>query len=206
MRCDMQACGPHLVAVDPVSGDAITHFGHGARVDVRCVRAVIFLGQAKGPAHFAGEHLRDEVPLLLFGAKVTQHQHLHEVADDGAFILQIIVKAKALGGQVMPDDSHGEVGAILAAKLLRDGKAIMPGGIGNAIHFAQQLFPLMPGQAVIVPIGPRVFAAVVEEAFIVIARLNGLDLALNEGVEFPEIVGDVLWNFKKHGRSSPMFF
>jgi hypothetical protein len=131
-----------------------------------------FFGQAERPAHAPSEHLGDEVTLLLFGAEIAQHQHLHEVADDRAFVLKVVVQAEALGRQMMADHRHGEVGAVLAAKFFRDGKAEMPGGIGKAAHLAQQFFPVVARQAVIVPIGAGMFAAMIEEPFIIVLRLQ----------------------------------
>ena len=45
-------------------------------------------------------HAGREIALLLGRAEITQHQHLHQIADDGAFILQIIVQAKALRREI----------------------------------------------------------------------------------------------------------
>ncbi len=69
--------------------------------------------------------------------------------------------------------------------------AQMAGSVGEILGLAQQRFPLMPRQAAIVEIGARPFAAVIEEADVVIGRFQRLDLAGDEAVEFVEIGDEV---------------
>ena len=88
---------------------------------------------------------------------------------------------------MLADHGHPEVGAVLAAIALRDREAQMAGGVGEILGLAQQRFPFMPRQAAIVEIGARPFAAVIEEADVVVGLLQRLDLALDEAVEFVEI-------------------
>ena len=102
-------------------------------------------------------------------------------------VLQIVVQAKALGGKMLADHGHPEIGAVLAAIALRDREAQMPGGVGEILHLAQQRFPFMPRQAAIVEIGARPFAAMIEEADVVVGLLDRLDLARDEAIEFVEI-------------------
>jgi hypothetical protein len=54
------------------------------------------------------------------------------------FVLQIVVKAKPLGGEVLADDRKPELGARLPTKLLGPGKAQMTRGVGAAARFRQQ--------------------------------------------------------------------
>ncbi len=63
----------------------------------------------------------------------------------------------------------------------------MPGRVGEVLRLAQQRFPFMPGQAALVEIGPRPFAAMIEEADVVIGLFQRLDLARDESIEFVEI-------------------
>src|SRR5439155_8526500 len=114
-----------------------------------------------------------------------------QVADDGMLVLQIVVKAKSLGGKMLADHGHPEIGAVLAAVTFRDREAQMTGGIGKVFHLAQQRFPFMPRQPAIVEIGARPFATVVEEANIVVGLFQRLDLARDETVEFSEIGDEV---------------
>ena len=67
----------------------------------------------------------------------------------------------------------------------------MAGGVGEVLGLAQQRFPFVPRQAAIVEIGARPFAAVIEEADVVVGLFQRLDLARDEAVEFVEIGGEV---------------
>ena len=79
---------------------------------------------------------------------------------------------------MLADHGHPEIGAVLAAIALRDRKAQMAGRIGAVLGLAQQRFPFMPRQAAIVEIGARPFAAMIEEADVVVGLFQRLDLAL----------------------------
>ena len=63
----------------------------------------------------------------------------------------------------------------------------MPGVVGEVLRLAQQRFPFVPRQPAILEIGARPFAAMVEEADVVVGFLQRLDLARDEAVEFGEI-------------------
>ena len=63
----------------------------------------------------------------------------------------------------------------------------MPRGIGLARRGAEKLFPLVARQPLIVPIGARMFAAVVEKADIVVGVLERLDLGLDKRIELVQI-------------------
>ena len=104
-----------------------------------------------------------------------EHQQQADVvADDGVLVLQVVVEAEALAGQVLADDGHPEVGAVLAAVLLGEGVAVVAGGVGPAAHLAEQRLPLLVGQAAALPVGAGVLAAVVEEAVVVVLLWRGL--------------------------------
>ncbi len=91
-----------------------------------------------------------------------------KIADDRMLVLQIVVQAEALRGEMLADHGHPEIGAVLAAIALRDRKAQMAGLVGAVLRLAQQRFPFMPRQAAIVEIGARPFAAMIEEADVVV--------------------------------------
>jgi len=59
----------------------------------------------------------------------------------------------------------------------------MAGSIRTVLGLAQQRLPFMPRQAAIVEISARPFAAMVEEADVVVGLLQRLDLACDETVE-----------------------
>ncbi len=63
----------------------------------------------------------------------------------------------------------------------------MAGGVREILGLAQQRFPFMPRQAAILEIGARPFAAMIEEADVVVGFFQRLDLARDEAVEFGEI-------------------
>ena len=125
--------------------------------------------------------------LLLVVAVAVEHGDERQIADDRMFVLQIIVQAKSLGGKMLADHRHPEIGAVLAAVLFRDRKSQMPGLIGEILHPAQQRLPFLPRQPAIVEIGARPFAAMIEETDIVVSLLDRLDLARDELIELVEI-------------------
>ncbi len=78
------------------------------------------------------------------------------------------MQSEALAGEVLADHGHAEVGAVLAAVLLRERVAVVPGGVGAAAGLVQQRLPLVVGQTAAFPVGARVLAPVVEEADVVV--------------------------------------
>ena len=88
----------------------------------------------EGDALLAGEHALEIALLLLLGTEAVQQQRHREVADDRALVLQVVVQAKTLVRQMLADDRHGEVGAVLAAEFLRQAEAQVAGLVGAALH------------------------------------------------------------------------
>ena len=82
----------------------------------------------------------------------------------------------------------------------------MPGGVGEVFRFAQQRFPFMPRQAAFVEIGPRPFAAMVEETDVVVGLFERLDLARDKTIEFIEIGDKVGRQCEIQGNSSRLSF
>jgi hypothetical protein len=62
------------------------------------------------------------------------------------------------------------------------------------IHFADQRTPFRTQAAVIISVGSRAFAAMIEELHIL--ALERLDLGLDKGVQFPKLVGDFPGQFE----------
>ena len=120
-------------------------------------------------------------------AVAVEHGDDRQIADDRMLVLQIVVQAEALGGKMLADHRHPEVGTVLAAIALRDREAQMAGVVGEVLGLAQQHFPFVPRQAAVVEIGARPFAAVIEEADVVVGLFERLDLARDEAIEFGEI-------------------
>ncbi|MNN09305.1 hypothetical protein D3C81_1221830 [compost metagenome] len=117
-------------------------------------------------------------------------------------VLQVVVQAQALGGEMLADHGHGQVGAILAAELGGQGEAQVTGRVGATLGLGQQVFPIVPGQAAAIIVGAGPFAAVVEEAFVVVLRLKRSDLGRDEGVQFRQIAGQFGGQFEVHFGSS----
>ncbi len=175
---------------------------HRYGLHVRGVGAMRGFGQTEGDAVAFIEHAVGELGLLFGRAEVAQHQHEGVVGDDRMFGLQVVVQAQALGRQVLADHGHPQVAAVLAAVLFGQGKAQVAGLVGQAPHLLQQRLPFGPRQAVVVEIGARPFAAVVEEALVVVARLQRHDLAFDEGVEFAQVGHQVGGQVEVHVQGS----
>ena len=112
-----------------------------------------------------------------------------------------LCRPRPLRGEVLADDRHAEVGAVLAAVLLRERVAVVAGGVGAPARLARAAASHSSfGQAAAVPVGAGVLAPVVEEADVVVRLLERLDLALDEVVELDEVVGEVLGDVEVHER------
>jgi len=72
--------------------------------------------------------------------------------------------------------------------------------IGQPPGLAEQLLPLLVREPLVVPIGARILATVIEESDVVVSLLERLDLAFDELIEFYEVVGQVLGNVEVHER------
>ena len=114
----VHARGPHFFAIDQPALDPIAGLAHGRGFHKGGVRAVIGFGQAKGWPKLSGHHERDQGVALLGRAKIAQHQHKRVIADNRMLVLQIIMQAKALGGQMLADHGHPKIRAVLPAKFL----------------------------------------------------------------------------------------
>ena len=186
---------PRLLAVDhPLVAVAL-----GVGLHVRRVRAVLRLGDAEGEAAAAEGQVVDPLGLLLVGAVLQHQQQADVVADDRVLVLQVVVQSESLRRQVLADHRHPEVGAVSPAELLREGVAVVPGGVGKPAGLAEQRLPLLVGQAAALPVGAGVLPAVVEEADVVVLLLERTDLPLDEVVELVEVRGKVLGQFEVHG-------
>src|SRR6266436_4263138 len=102
---------------------------------------------------------------------------------------------------MLADNGHPEIGAILTAVPLRNREAQMSGVVGKISHPAQQRLPFRPRQSAMLEISARPFAAVIEEADVVIGFFNRLDLARDELVEFGEVGDQVGRQCKIQGNS-----
>jgi hypothetical protein len=106
---------------------------------------------------------------------------------------------------MFPDHGHPEVRTVLAAVTLRDREPQMAGRVSEVLGLAQQRFPFMPRQAAVFEIGARPFAAMVEEADVVVGLLQRFDLARDEAIEFIEICCEVGRQVEIQGGHSPNY-
>ena len=113
------------------------------------------------------------------------------------------MEPQALRSEMLANDGHAEVSAILTAKLLGQGITIMTRRVGAPAHLPKELLPLVPGQTAVLEIGPGPFAPMVEEALVVVLRLERLDFRLDEFIEGCQIGLKFCWNFEIHATYPP---
>ena len=105
---------------------------------------------------------------------------------------------RPLRSEVLADDRHAEVRAVLAAELLGQRVPVVARGVGESPGLAEQLLPLLVREPFALPIGARILATVIEESDVVVSLLERLDLAFDEVIELYEVVGQVLGNVEIH--------
>jgi hypothetical protein len=107
------------------------------RLEPGRVAAVIRLRETEADPVRAGDHAVEK-HLLLFGRTEALHHHDDgKIADDRRLVLEIVVKAEAFCGEVLADDRHCEVRAVLSAELARQPEAQMAGLVGAAAHLGE---------------------------------------------------------------------
>ena len=111
------------------------------------------------------------------------------------------MQPETLVGQVLADDRHLQVAGVLPTELRGQRQAEPTGGVRTPAHLAEQLLPVGPRHAVVVEVGPRPLAAVIEEPDVVVLRLQRLDLGIDERIELIERVLDVGGNLEVHRAS-----
>src|SRR4051812_40848394 len=94
--------GPSWGGPGPWAGPA------GRRLHVGGVGPVGGLGDAEGEATGAGEELGHPLLLLGLGAVVEHEEEADVVADDPALVLEVVVEAEPLAGEVLADDRHAQ--------------------------------------------------------------------------------------------------
>ena len=179
----------------------VPRFRDGARFHVRRVGAVLGFCETEGDDALALEAAEDELLLLRLGAEFLEHGDEREIAHDRVLVLKVVVEAEALCREMLADHRHPEVGAILAAVLFRCGETPVAGGVGAALGFGEEGFPFRAGKAVVLEIGARPFAAVVEVADVIVRALERPDLCFDEGVKFGEIGDELGGQIEIHGSS-----
>ena len=110
------------------------------------------------------------------------------------------MQAEPLGRQMFSNDRHREIRAVLAAVLLGQREAVMARPVGPPAHLAQQRLPLVTRQAAPLEVRARPFAAMIEEANIVVFAFERFDLALDKFVELAQISFDISRDVEIHER------
>ena len=156
------------------------------------------LGQTERQVFLAGDDALD-IGLLLRRAVVGERRYDREIADDRGFVLQIVVQAEALGGEMLADRRDRQIGGCLTAAGFGQAVAQMARAVGAALHLDDQCAPFRARTSVLLPIGARVLAPMVEELHVL--ALERLDLRLDEGVEFGEFGRYFRRQFEVHAAS-----
>ncbi len=108
------------------------------------------------------------------------------------------MQPQPLGRKVLSNDGHGQVAAVASTEAFRQVVAQETGRVGPPSHLLEQRLPLGVRPTVAVPVGTAVLPSVVEEPDVVVLALQGLDLSLDEGIEFVEQGLDFLWDIEVH--------
>ena len=162
---------------------------------------MVGLGEPEGDPLIPRDHRLEIAALLLLVPESVHHVDQRKVPHDRRFVLQVVVEAQTLVGEMLADDRHGQVGPVLATELLGKRVAQVAGRVGSAAHLGQQRLPLLSRSAPPVPVRAGVFAAVVEE--LRMFALERLDLRLDERIELAEFLAYVVRNRKVHADRSP---
>ncbi len=131
------------------------------------------------------------------GAEPVHHDDLREVADDRRLVLQVVVQSETLVRQVFPDHRHVDVGAVAAAELRRQTVAQPARRVGAPAHLVEQVLPLPPRDAAVVPVGAGVLATLVEVLHVL--AFQRLDLRLDERVHLGQQAGKMFGQSEIHG-------
>src|SRR6516165_10144922 len=99
---------------------------------------------------------------------------------------------------MLTDHGHAEVRAVPAAVFLRERVTEVAGRVGPAPRLGEQRLPVAAGQPAAVPVGPGVLPAVVEEPDVVVLHFQRPDLALDELVEFGQVILQVFGQVEVH--------
>jgi nucleoid DNA-binding protein len=162
------------------------------------------LRQAKRNSHPTLQRAVNKILLLLLIAKMLDHDDRREVAHNRMLILQVIEQPQSFTSEMFSDHGHPEVCSaagvfILAAKLFGEAEAVEASFVGKLLAFDEEIFPFVAWETAFIPVGARVFAAMVEEAVVVVLTLEGVDFVLDELVEAVEVGLEIGGDVEVHG-------
>jgi hypothetical protein len=134
-------CMPVIHIFSPlISQPSLRVSRHGAGFHV--VASEPWLGSVRPKA---GDELAGKPPRMNSSSRVPKSRNIsdeREVADDRVLVLQVVVQAEALGGEMLADDRHPQVGAVLAAIFFRQPISASGRPCRPLLGFAQQLLPI----------------------------------------------------------------
>ena len=110
------------------------------------------------------------------------------------------MQPEALAGEMLADRRDRQIGGCLTAAGFGQAVAEMPGAVGATLHLDDQRAPFRAWTPVLLPIGARILAPMVEELHVF--ALQRLDLGLDESVEFREFGRYFRRQFEVHVRVS----
>ena len=171
----MHAGRPHLLAVDQPAGLAVLAPARTARVSMkRRVGAVVRLGQAEGGAHSAGQQPVVVALVLLGRGELLEHQDERDCCRRSS----ARSAGRCAGPGPWPPGARGSPPSRGASRPLppvflraRRSESGRPRRRGSRASREQRL-PFLARQAAVVEVGARPFAAVVEEADVVVGALR----------------------------------
>ncbi len=143
-----------------------------------------------------------ELAALVAGAELPDQVEAGKVPDDRRFVLQVVVQPQAAVREVLAYDRHLEVARVGATDLGGQVAAEETGLVGATSHLREQFVPFGAGEAAGFEVGARPFASMVEEAFVVVLRLQGCDLGVDEVVDVVEQLLHVVRKIGSHAWSS----
>jgi len=101
-------------------------------------------------------------------------------------------------GEMLANDRHLQIAAVFAPVRFRRGKTKVAGDIGAAFGLMQQFFPLLVGQSIALPVGARVFAAIIKKTVVVVLHLQRQDLRVDKLIQLPQIACQMFRDSKIH--------
>ena len=70
---------------------------------------MLWFSQTEPNADGAVQNTRNQGLLLFRSAKIVQHQYDGLIADNRAFVLEIVVESQSFAGQMLADDCHRQI-------------------------------------------------------------------------------------------------
>ena len=121
-------------------------------------------------------------PALVVGAEVAHHEHVREVADDRALVLQVVVQPKPLAARCSRMIAISRLLASLSAVLLRERRSAASRRRRRARASRRGAPPIRGGDAAVLEVGAGVLASMVEEADVVSRSSGSISRSMNSSI------------------------